>query len=330
LYIRLICLQISVGVVAVDAAAAFKGSAHTRSSKLSVSANILLIIVHTSFPLYLRSKNRIAGIIIPLIPKKSSVFLFFPPLYPLLPNYERAICSFWMTKQKIYATMAAACMKYGEAMNKIFDPQNSFWQWIGRAPYILILSILWFVMCIPIVTIVPATIALYDAVARNLRPDEKGLFRRYFRTFVKELGRGIILSIIWAVIAYLLTYSFQILEFNALTDPNYDTWTLVFQVTLMIPVGVFLWMVTLESRFVYSFFNLIKNSLTFFFAYLPQTLLMVILFIVGILACWFYIPLIFFMPALLMLLLSFPVESVFRKCMEEQAAAQAPAETDPQ
>lgn len=211
---------------------------------------------------------------------------------------------------------------------KVFDPQNSFWQWIGRSPYVLILSLLWFVMCIPIVTIVPATIALYDAVARNLRPDEKGIFRRYFRTFVKELKRGIVLSILWAVIAYLLTYSFQILELNAQTDPSYDTWTLVFQVTLMIPVGIFLWMVALESRFVYSFFGLLKNSLTFFFAYLPQTLLMVILFVAGFLACWFYIPLLFFMPALLMLLLSFPVESIFSKLIEEKEAAEAAKATD--
>lgn len=224
--------------------------------------------------------------------------------------------------------MAPSCKKYGEPMfNKIFDPQNKFWQTVGKAPYVFALSILWLVMCLPIITIVPATIALYDAVARNLRPDEKGLFRRYFRTFVKELLRGIPLSILWAVIVWLLLCGLQALQGLAEADASYGTWLTVYQISLLIPVGIFLWMNVLESRFVYGFFSLLKNSLTFFLGYLPYSLLMTIIFIVAILACIVYIPLIFVMPALFMLALSFPVESVLRKLIAENEETQnTPAE----
>lgn len=211
--------------------------------------------------------------------------------------------------------------------NKIFDPQNKFWQAVGKAPFIFALSILWLLMCLPIITVVPATIALYDAVARNLRPDEKGLFRRYFRTFVKELKRGIPLSILWAVIIWLLLCGLQAVQIQAEADASYGTWLTVYQISLLIPTGIFLWMNVLESRFVYGFFTLLKNSLTFFLAYLPQSLLMTIIFIVAILACTIYIPLIFAMPALLMLALSFPVESVFRKLIEAAETENAPAES---
>lgn len=211
--------------------------------------------------------------------------------------------------------------------NKIFDPQNAFWQCVGKAPTVMALSILWLIMCLPIVTIVPATIALYDAVARNLRPDEKGTFARYFRTFVKELKRGIPLSILWAVIVWLLLCGLQALQIQAEADAAYGTWLTVYQISLLIPVGIFLWMNVLESRFVYGFFTLLKNSLTFFLGYLPQSLLMTLFFIVAVVACFVYIPLIFLMPALLMLALSFPVESIFRKLLEEKEAAEnAPAE----
>ena len=203
-------------------------------------------------------------------------------------------------------------------LNKIFDPQNDFWQFVGKAPHVLALSVCWFVLCIPIVTIVPATIALYDAVARDLRPDIPGIYKRFFRTFVKELGRGALLSILWAVITYLLWYGFAVIVWQAQTDPNMETWSLVYQVSLMIPVGVFLWTVVLESRFVYGFFGLLKNSLAFFFGYLPYTLVMLVITAVCLLACYFVLPLIFFMPAILMLLLSFPVEKLFTKMIEAQ------------
>lgn len=210
--------------------------------------------------------------------------------------------------------------------NKIFDPQNKFWQCVGKAPMVFGLSILWLLMCLPIITIVPATIALYDAVARNLRPDEKGVFARYFRTFAKELKRGIPLSILWAVIIWLLLCGLQALQTQAEADAAYGTWLTVYQVSLLIPTGIFLWMNALESRFVYSFFGLLKNSLTFFLAYLPQSLLMTIIFIVAVLSCIVYIPLIFVMPALLMLALSFPVESVLLKLIEAKETEKAPAE----
>lgn len=209
-------------------------------------------------------------------------------------------------------------------LNKIFDPQNAFWQFVGKAPHVLALSICWFVLSIPILTMVPATIALYDAVSRNLRPDIPGLYKRFFRTFVKELGRGILLSILWAIIVYFLLYGFGAIVLQAENDPNLETWSLVYQVSLMIPAGVFLWMTALESRFVYSFFGLLKNSLAFFFGYLPYTLVMLVIFVVCLLACYFVIPLTFFMPAILMLLLSFPVEKLFAKMIAEKEAAENP------
>ena len=235
-----------------------------------------------------------------------------------------------MTNLKNCATIATSCKKIGETMfNKIFDPQNKFWQTVGKAPFVFALSILWLVMCLPVITIVPATIALYDAVARNLRPDEKGLFRRYFRTFVKELKRGIPLSILWVIIVWLLLCGLQALQIQAEADAAYGTWLTVYQISLLIPTGVFLWMNVLESRFVYGFFALLKNSFTFFMGYLPYSLAMVLIFIVAILACYiaFPYPLFFVMPVLLMLALSFPVEKVFRTLMEEKETENTPAES---
>jgi len=88
-------------------------------------------------------------------------------------------------------------------------------------------------------------------------------------------------------------------------------------VLMVIPTAIFVWMVALESRVVYSLGQLLQNALMFALGYLKETLLIIIFFSVCIIACVFYIPLIFFIPATMMLLISFPVESVFKTLTNE-------------
>ena len=44
----------------------------------------------------------------------------------------------------------------------LFNPQNSFWQTIDRLSDLLILSLLWLICSLPLVTVGAASTALYD------------------------------------------------------------------------------------------------------------------------------------------------------------------------
>jgi len=200
---------------------------------------------------------------------------------------------------------------------KIFDPQNTFWHWVGKVPAFLGLSLLWAVLCLPVITIVPSTIALFDAVTRNIRGDQPGIFSRFFHTFRNEFKRGIVLSLIWLVIAAIFGFGFIYLDAASRIDTSLENVLSGYTVLMVIPTAIFVWMVALESRFVYSLGQLLKNALMFALGYLKETLLIIIFFSVCIIACVFYIPLIFFIPATMMLLISFPVESVFKTLTNE-------------
>lgn len=200
---------------------------------------------------------------------------------------------------------------------KFFDPENTLWSWIGRIPEIVILSALWVLMSLPLITLIPASIALYDAMARNVRPDEKGAYRRYFRTFGKELGRGILMSLLWLLIAGVLFVGFRILQRQAGESAGFAIYTLVYQVLSLLPLGVFLWVIPLESRFVYPFGLLHKNAMVMMISYLPRTLLMLVLTVAAFVGCWYCPFVLAFVPGLLALLISIPVEKVFRKMTEE-------------
>ena len=54
----------------------------------------------------------------------------------------------------------------------IFNPQNRFWQTLDHFADLLILSLLWLVCSLPLITAGAASAALYDAVARCVRGGE--------------------------------------------------------------------------------------------------------------------------------------------------------------
>lgn len=200
---------------------------------------------------------------------------------------------------------------------KFFDPENNLWSWIGRIPEIVILSVLWVLMSLPVITLIPASIALYDAMVRNIRPDEKGAYRRYFRTFWQELGRGILMSILWLVIAAVLFVGFRILERQAGESRIWAIYALVYQVLSLLPLGIFLWIIPLESRFVYPYWTLHKNAAVIALSYLPRTFLMLVLTVLAFIGCWYCPFVLAFVPGLLALLVSIPVEKIFSKMTDE-------------
>ena len=206
-------------------------------------------------------------------------------------------------------------MKKQKPTRRFFDPDNTFWYWLTKLPELCGLSLIWLLCSLPLLTLVPATLALYDATARNLRPDEKGMYRRFFRTFKNELGKGILIGLLWLALASLLYFGFETTK-----QAGHGVLTLVYQISCLLPLAVFCWLIPLQSRFVYPFWQLHKNAAIFALANLPKTGLMLLILLLALLACW-YIPVLAIpMPALIALLHSFPVEKVFADFTPEPPA----------
>lgn len=199
-----------------------------------------------------------------------------------------------------------------------FDTENTLWHWVGKIPEMLALSVLWLILCLPVVTIVPACVALYDAVARNLRPDEAGLFTRFFRTFKNELVRGIALSVIWLGLTVFLVWVYYLLKAKVPEGGSWDVYLLVYQVSMLIPISVFAWLIPLQSRFVYSFGTLHKNACIFAISYLPYTALILVILVAALWVLKYLLPLVLIFPALIVLLQSLPIEKVLKKHMPQQ------------
>ena len=199
-----------------------------------------------------------------------------------------------------------------------FNPDNWLWRGFGRLADFFILSALWIICSIPVVTIGAASIALYDSVAHCIRYNEGGMIRRFFRTFKKELGRGILLTVVWAVIGYLFNVSYQILVQMGNDNATWGIISVVYFFTLSIPVGIACWAIGLESRFSYSFGQLHKNAVIFTFGYLPRTFAVIAIFVLGYNVLINLPFLLIFLPGIMVNLQSMFMEPVFRKYMPEE------------
>ena len=199
-----------------------------------------------------------------------------------------------------------------------FNPDNWLWRGFGRLADFFILSALWILCSIPVVTIGASSIALYDTVAHCFRYNEGAMVSRFFRTFKQELRRGILLTVVWAVVGYLFNVSYQIVIQLGDGSSFWSVLSLVYFVILTIPVGMACWAIGLQSRFAYSFKELHKNAAMMTLGYFPRTLAIVVIFALfyNVIINMFFM--VMFLPALMVNLQSMFMEPVFRKYMPEE------------
>lgn len=85
-------------------------------------------------------------------------------------------------------------------MSKLFAYDNPIWTVMGKVADVMILSILWFLFSLPIVTIGASTSALYY-VTLKLAEDKEGYL---FKSFLKGFKESFIQStIIWAILGFI-------------------------------------------------------------------------------------------------------------------------------
>lgn len=204
-------------------------------------------------------------------------------------------------------------------MRGLFDMDKPVWKWLGKLPEILGLSLCWYICCIPLITIIPASCALYDAASRNLIADEKGCFKRFFQTFVKELKQGIPLSILWLTI--LVISVIGLLGLSPEQSGSLSTvFVAIYTISIAFAVAYLGWLIPLQSRYSHSFISLHINALRFFIGRLWGSIgiFVITVGIVFISTFHFYtMPLLAIAPCLIALLHTIPVERGFRVAFPE-------------
>ena len=165
-------------------------------------------------------------------------------------------------------------------MRSLFDPESPILQFITKIVYSVWLNILWFVCCIPVVTIGPATTALFYACQKMARDEEGYITRSFFHSFRENLKQGIVIGMIMTVSGAVLIFDGFVLARLYKTSPFWAILTAVFIVACIAWLIIFMWVFPLLAHFDNTTAAMFRNAIMLGMRFLVCTALMAAVYIV--------------------------------------------------
>lgn len=193
-------------------------------------------------------------------------------------------------------------------MRSAFNPESLVWKPLGYLGDLVMLSLLWTVFSIPVVTLGPASAALYDAAVHSIRRKEETVLARFFSTFKRELKQGIISTLIMAAAAAVLL-GVPLLLLRARGGAYLLAVMLVLAFFLLC---VLCWLWPVLSRFEMGLGALLNTSVRLAFGHILRSAAMAVLWAAAIYAGLRFVAPFFVCPALAALLSSYLIEPVFQ------------------
>lgn len=160
-------------------------------------------------------------------------------------------------------------------MGRFFRYDSPIMIGLGRILDFILLSIFWMICCIPIVTIVPATAALYYVMLKIARKEEIRPVLGFFHAFRDNLKQGCVLTLIFAVIVILLFVDYRIMAMQAGTIGS--MLSILFLLLAVLAAAAMLYTFALQAQFSNTVFRTLKNAVLLSLMKLPSTILLLVL-----------------------------------------------------
>lgn len=203
-------------------------------------------------------------------------------------------------------------------MNDFLSSEGPLFSFLDKVGQLIILSILWILGCLPIVTIIPATTALYYAVMKAVRRDRGRAAGEFWRSFRGNLKRGIPISLLLVVPAALMGFNLWMLGMGETLVPGGLGAANLLLLLLLAATAVYISPVL--SRFDMGMGKALKLSFVMAIRFLPYTLLIIAAAVLLGYAQFFLLPMptILLLPALVCFGATFLIEKSLRKYMPEK------------
>ena len=199
-----------------------------------------------------------------------------------------------------------------------FNPEGLVWKPLGYVGETVMLSLLWGLCSIPLVTVGPATAALYDCTVHSIRRGEGEPFSRFWNCFRAELKTGALSTLLWgAVLAALYLLRALLMKRLGYAGAG-GAVGMATLVVLLVPTGIACWVFPLLSRFTFSFSALHATALRLGLGHILRTLALSLLALLGAELCLRYTTPLIFVPGLVALLWSFLIEPVFARYTDKE------------
>ncbi len=238
-------------------------------------------------------------------------------------------------------------------LSNIFNPENGFFTFMGKAFDILVLNLVWILLYLPfgaffylfattgyglflvptvlsLVVFVPSMIAMYYAVVKSIRRSRSYPVKEFFRSFKANFRQGAVASFIFVFLGFLLFMDFQYSWdlINAGDGKGVILLGVFFVITLFVS-GLLIFLCPVLSRFTMDLKGAFKFSFGISVKHFWCTILSFLLWFAIVVLIYLTMGFVlFFGIAAGTLVGSFMMEKVLRRYMEQAIEHQKQAEAN--
>ena len=204
-------------------------------------------------------------------------------------------------------------------MGGIFSVEGKFFTVTSKMVDMVVITLMWILGCIPIITIFTSTSSLYHTTVKCIRYDRGKAYEEFIDAYKKNLRQGISLTILYGLIGMIigwLDYKVFFLS-QSRTSIVFILAVGMLMLTVLYLLNV-LWIVPVFSRFSNTLGNILKLNYVISTRYLIRSIPMMAVIVTAVIMMQASIPLVIIFPSLVMLINSYISEPGLHKYMPKQ------------
>ena len=208
-------------------------------------------------------------------------------------------------------------------MDKFFNADNSVMRALSKIFDMGVLTLIYLVFCIPVITIGAATTSLYYVSAKVLRHNRSYVWTEFWRSFKMNFVQSTIMWLIMVVISVLLVFNIQIVGITDAESSRGGYLAGVYVAMLFIVLCISCYIFPFISRFNTKLTQIMKLSLYCAFRHFLHTLLLIAILLAMATVVYFVMitNIIIFLlvaPGLAGFVYTFPMEHIMKKYMPKE------------
>ena len=159
-------------------------------------------------------------------------------------------------------------------MDKLFNVDSPVFAFFARIMNMVILNLLWLVFCIPIITIGASTTAMYSVQIQILQGMDDGIIRCFWKSFRQDFWKATILSLL--AVPLLGIVAINILYVTGLVPGLPMVVKMGVTIVTVLLLSVIAYLFPLTAQFQNTIWGTFRNAFYFTFAFLPQSVWMLV------------------------------------------------------
>ncbi len=203
-------------------------------------------------------------------------------------------------------------------MNSLFNPDSPVMQFITKIAYSAYLNLLWFICCLPIVTVGASTTALFYVSLKIAKNEEGNITKAFFRSFRENFKKGTVIWLILLALGIVLGVDGYIFYHMHSESVIWTIGTAVFLVAVAAYAIILMYIFPLLARFENTVKAMFMNSVMLGMRFLLCTALMAAVYAaMAYVVIFLFTPAIIFGEGLCALLCSYPLSNILLLCAEK-------------